>query len=179
MIPLTDWLVLCATGILWVALLTLPSGISRWVEMRTADLRFGLDPATKRGRLGIISIQEVLRLVVGSGLMGLSYWPIMTVISAVKAMPRSTARTVLGTAFVVIAGLLLFAVRVKNLRAYAVVEMVFALIVAAQTMNSLGDTVSPIQLVAVAAAVYLLVRGMDNFKRDWDARAAAKARPAV
>ena len=65
MIPLTDWLVLGATGILWLAVLALPNVISRWIEMRTSEVTFGLNRETRGGRWTMILSREILRILAG------------------------------------------------------------------------------------------------------------------
>jgi hypothetical protein len=64
----------------------------------------------------------------------------------------------------------LFAVKVRHLRSYATLELGFAVVLAAHTMWNLTDVIEPVQALGLLTAAYLIVRGLDNFKKDLDAR---------
>lgn len=89
-----------------------------------------------------------------------------------NAAGRPVVRTVLGTVFIVLLSSGLFFLKVKNLRTYACLEIVFAATVAAQTMYGLRDEIDGLQALGLLTASYLLIRGLDNFKKDLDERRA-------
>ena len=169
MIPLTDWLVLGAIGLIWLVLLFVPNLLQHWAYEHAEQIRLGMNLGPRGGYvfaalrgfvIGLIGVIPILLL----------YSPTMRLIDAISQLPRSTARTVLGTVFILMTAGTLVTVRVKYLRGYAVLEIMFGLAAAVQTMQSLQDTVSPVQLVGIVASVYLIIRGLDNFKKDVDAR---------
>jgi len=66
--------------------------------------------------------------------------------------------------------LLLFTLKIKYLRGYSVLEVIFALTVTYQTMSSTADLITPTQALGLLTSVYLLIRGIDNFRKDLDER---------
>ena len=80
------------------------------------------------------------------------------------------SRVIVGTVVVMVLSCLLFIMKVKALRWYALVELIFALTVSATTLYSLNDVESPLRLVGIGTAIYLIIRGLDNFKKDLDER---------
>ena len=93
-------------------------------------------------------------------------------------LPTALPRTVLGTALIVGLGSGLFVLKIRRLRVYAIVEITFAILLSAGTMYRMTDRVAPFELAALMAAVYVLIRGMDNLKKDLDTRSAEKAKPS-
>ena len=84
-------------------------------------------------------------------------------------------RMVFGTIFVILMAALLFALKVVRLRIYALLEIAFGVTATGQTTYGLKDVISPIQLLTILTSAYLLIRGLDNFKKDSDARKERKA----
>lgn len=78
--------------------------------------------------------------------------------------PSALTRVTLGTTALAVVAAALFWVKARSLRTYAIVELVFALIVAGKTMFDLQDFVTPLQAVSLMASVYLMVRGAENLK---------------
>lgn len=79
---------------------------------------------------------------------------------------------VFGTLLIIALALILFALKQKVLRAYALIEILFGIALAAQAMYGLADVFEPVRLFAVISGVYFLVRGFDNFKRHFDERSS-------
>ncbi len=87
-----------------------------------------------------------------------------------EKMQGPVARVVLGTFLIVLLSGILFVVKLRWLRAYAVLELLFAVSVTGGTMYTLGDEIQPVQVLVLPASAYLLIRGLDNFKKDLDER---------
>lgn len=64
----------------------------------------------------------------------------------------------------------LFFLKVSYLRIYSLLEIGFALTLSARTMWNLGDEIDPMEALGIMTAAYLVIRGLDNFKKDLDAR---------
>jgi len=127
----------------------------------------------KRRPYRIAGIKSFVPVFISVVVMGLGTWGAI----AVHDLGRPIARTVLGSVLLLFLSSLLFWLKVTALRIYAYLEMAFALVVSAQSMYSLGDVVEPIRLFGLLTAIYFMVRGMDNFKKDLDER--RKQRPAT
>ena len=56
-----------------------------------------------------------------------------------------------------------------------ILEIAFALAVAAQTMYGLKEEIEPPQILGCLSSLYFLIRGLDNFKKDFDTRAKVKS----
>jgi hypothetical protein len=69
--------------------------------------------------------------------------------------------------------LVMFTVKVHALRVYAVIELLFAIAVLVQAIGAISKDADTAQTLTLIAGVYLLIRGMDNFKKDMDARRLA------
>jgi len=85
-------------------------------------------------------------------------------------------RTVFGTLGAIIMAGSLFTMKVRELRTYALVELAFAVILAATTLFRLKNSILFEELLTIGAAIYVMIRGMDNFKKDFDER-NAKEKP--
>jgi len=59
-------------------------------------------------------------------------------------------------------------VKSRWLRTYASLEICFAVLVVSSTMAKLGDEIAPLELLQIGAGGYLIVRGLDNFKKRSD-----------
>lgn len=64
----------------------------------------------------------------------------------------------------------LFFLKVNYLRIYSLLEISFALTLSARTMWRLGDEIDPMEALEIMTAAYLIIRGLDNFKKDLDTR---------
>jgi hypothetical protein len=73
-------------------------------------------------------------------------------------------RTTLGTVCVIILAALLFALKLKNLATYALLELMVAITIAARTMNGLADSISPLDLTLILASAYVMIRSFDNLR---------------
>lgn len=69
--------------------------------------------------------------------------------------------------------LIMFLVKIHALRSYAVIELLFAIGVLVHSIESIKDDADTTQTLALLAGVYLLIRGMDNYRKDLDARKEA------
>jgi hypothetical protein len=87
----------------------------------------------------------------------------------VRADPK-TINMIAGTVVIVMMAIVFFILKNKLLRLYAVAEITFSLGVAIRTMSELGAEITGFQSLTIFSAVYLLIRGMDNFKKDLDER---------
>jgi hypothetical protein len=79
-------------------------------------------------------------------------------------------RTVFGTLVVVALASGLFFMKVTNLRAYASLELLFAAGMATKTMHDLKPQMQPSEMLTLGTSAYLIIRGLDNFKKDIDER---------
>jgi len=75
----------------------------------------------------------------------------------------AAAKTFFGTMTLLTLAWLLFVLRIKSLYWYAVLEILFGIVVAVHTIRGLGDVVVPSDLLLAGSAMYLLIRGFDNF----------------
>jgi hypothetical protein len=91
-----------------------------------------------------------------------------------SSMRSGAARSICGTIVILIVSAILFRVKVTDLRTYAILECAFAMTACFMTMKGMADQVQPVQLLALATSAYLVIRGMDNFKKDLDERKASK-----
>jgi hypothetical protein len=71
---------------------------------------------------------------------------------------------------VLLGGALAFAVRLWLRRVYGMVEVVFALIVTWKTVSDIADLSTLESSLALGAAMYLVVRGLDNWMQGVEAR---------
>jgi hypothetical protein len=110
-------------------------------------------------------------LVGGTGLLWLA---LLKGWAFADQVPRLLVRTTLGTVLIVGLASALFVLKTHRLRTYAAIEILFAVVLSIGTTYRMGDDVAPFDLAALVAAVYVLIRGMDNFKKDRDERAATK-----
>lgn len=85
-------------------------------------------------------------------------------------LKSGAVRSLFGMVLVGIAAFILFRMKVAWLRGYAVIEMLFASVFSARTLFLLTDQINPVESLTVMAGIYLMVRGMDNFKKDLDER---------
>lgn len=74
-------------------------------------------------------------------------------------------RVILGTISVVVFSSVLFLLKVEGLKYYSILEILFAIAFCASTLYSLNDVESPFRLIGVGSAVYLIIRGLDNYRR--------------
>jgi hypothetical protein len=93
--------------------------------------------------------------------------------SALSRSPREYLRVGVGTVVVFLFSSLLFQLKVRKLRTYAYLEVIFALAVCAQTLKTMGDTIQPIQMFGLMTSSYLIIRGFDNLRKAREARLAA------
>jgi hypothetical protein len=93
---------------------------------------------------------------------------------ALPLMSRPILRVALGTVVIVLMGSVLFWVKLKQLRYYALIEGAFALGVCIQTLVGFSDYISPAQVAGLFAAAYLFIRAADNFHKDLEKREADK-----
>jgi hypothetical protein len=90
-------------------------------------------------------------------------------------MPATSQRVLSGCVFILTAAGLLFFLKVKAPRYYALLEISFAILFAAATMYKMNDQIEPSDAAVIGTAIYLLIRGMDNFRADLIARRLKKA----
>src|ERR1017187_10168004 len=108
--------------------------------------------------------------LIGAGI----FW---TVRDRLLAMPATFQRVVCGSVFILTIAGLLFLLRMKALRSYAVMEISFGLAFSAATLYRMKDQIEVVEATVLGTAIYLLIRGLDNFKKDLDER--NKGRKAV
>jgi len=101
-----------------------------------------------------------------------------------EGLPHAAQRIIGGGVFVVTVAGLLFSLKVKGLRYYALLEMAFALASSIATLYKMQDQIQLADAAVLGTAIYLLIRGLDNFKKDVDdrkqkAEEAAKAATAA
>ena len=89
---------------------------------------------------------------------------------AARRLPTTFPRVVFGTLFVAALAGALFVVKDRWLRVYASMEVAFALLFVGHTMRMLGDEIAPLEILQIGAGGYLIVRGLDHFKKGLDAR---------
>lgn len=88
---------------------------------------------------------------------------------SVGALPLSfPLRSAAGAALVCAAGIGMYVLKTQHLMVYSILELIFATAVAAHTINGLSDNVAPIQMLGLLTAAYLVIRGIDNFKKGWE-----------
>jgi len=75
-----------------------------------------------------------------------------------------------GLIAIVLIAIQLFRIKLASLRLYAILEVAFGLISAQQTVGKLKDTISPVEALTLFASAYLLIKGMDDYKKDRDER---------
>lgn len=61
----------------------------------------------------------------------------------------------------------LFTIRIHRLRSYAVIEIAFGLATCWDTIARSGNYIDPLKL---GTSVYLMIRGLDNMRKDIDER---------
>jgi hypothetical protein len=83
---------------------------------------------------------------------------------------RNVTRVGGGTVLVSSVAGALFYLKVNYLRIYSLFEISFALTLSARTMWRLGDEIDAMEALEIMTAAYLVIRGLDNFKKDLDAR---------
>jgi hypothetical protein len=93
------------------------------------------------------------------------------------ALAGPLIRCVFGTLLIIALAFILFVLKQKALRAYAIIEILFGIALAAQSMYGLADVVEPLRLFGVISGVYFLVRGFDNLRRHFDERSSPPSEP--
>ena len=89
-------------------------------------------------------------------------------------------RTLFGTLFVLALARGLFFVKVHHLRTYACMEILFATGMAAKTMHDMKAEIPPVDMLTIGTSAYLVIRGMDNYKKDLDTRkVSTQAQPVA
>jgi len=163
MIPLTDQLVLVATIVLWCSVFLIVVGLEGMVERWW----------TRKGHASLSGNGFILLAVpfFTAGFVALAFE------EYAGQVPTPFLRVVLGTMFVSALAAALFVVKGRWLRVYAAMEIAFALLVVGHTMRLLGDQIAPIETVQLVTGGYLIVRGLDNFKKGLDAAKEENGRP--
>jgi hypothetical protein len=97
-----------------------------------------------------------------SGLACFNVFAVLYGIRFISCVPTPVVRVLVGTLFIAAIASILFFVKLTWVQAYAVLEIGFALAVAAQTMYSLTDTINPVQSLGILTSAYLMIWGLDN-----------------
>jgi hypothetical protein len=169
MIPLTRTIDLLLKGVAVTFLGVVAALMSATLARAQRDLRGWLRPgAATRDHDRRLGKRDALTTAVG----------VLTLIVAVVAyrLPDQQLRTLTrvggGTILVSSVAGALFFVKVNYLRIYSLLEISFALTLAARTIWRLGDEIDALEGLEIMTAAYLVIRGLDNFKKDLDARRA-------
>ena len=97
----------------------------------------------------------------------------------VLRMENPTLKVICGTVAVATVAGGLFALKVWDLRSYAVIELAFATGLTVLTMNGLPEHIPVLQAVSLIGSAYLFAKGMEDFKRDLDSRPPMSKGPFV
>jgi hypothetical protein len=111
-----------------------------------------------------------LATLIGHGLSKPSAFAKIQNAIAVAASPLGAYITFVGTLLLAVFGYFLFVIKVKNLLFYAYLEITFALTSCYITVQ----TISTNRATVTIAALYLVVRGLDNRKKAIEEIAKAK-----
>lgn len=162
MIPLTDFeRVMGFMGINLIVLLILMA-FGFYVMM------YGVSKLSARKNATLSSLIWIVGALVVSESLTRASKAFMTFTVPVSInLPSPIIRSWVGTTAVLIAAGLLFLLKSKALRYYAYAEIFFGIVVTSRTMSAMHDEVSPSDLLLIGTALYLLIRGMDNFKTDY------------
>ena len=82
-------------------------------------------------------------------------------------------RVVVGVVFLVLNGVVLFAMKIGFLWHYAVLELTFAVFVGGVALYRLQQPFVAIDALSIMTSLYLLVRGLDNLNNSYNERLAA------
>lgn len=88
----------------------------------------------------------------------------------IKHSPPYNVRVFGGTAAVFLLAAWLFRLKIRRLRWYALLEISFGLVATEQAITRLADRIQPVDVLTLLTSAYLLIRGMDNFKKDMEER---------
>jgi hypothetical protein len=104
-----------------------------------------------------------------------SFWALVLgwlpgAVGVLRPVDPTTIHRVLGTGGVVLGGLLAFALRLWLRRVYGMAEVAFAVVVAWKTVGDVAQLSALQSSIVLAAAVYLVVRGLDNWLHGVEAR---------
>lgn len=83
-------------------------------------------------------------------------------------------QTIVGVGVVLLVGIIAFALRLWLRRIYGMAEVLFALVVAWNVLNASNQLSTFQALIALVSAVYLVVRGLDNWLQGVEARDGVK-----
>jgi hypothetical protein len=170
-IPLTKWLVWAVVAIAALGFLGALSAAQTYINDKR-KAKGGNRLETIALFIGLILVGAVGRLIwVEISLSDVADW--------LQFQTGSLSRIVLGTGLVITLAVVLFIVKIIRLRFYAVIEILFAIFGTVHTMSKLKDVIEPVELLTIFTAVYLLIRGLDNFKKDLDERKRLSTRAAV
>ena len=97
-----------------------------------------------------------------------------TALFYIHRMQPSISRVLLGMGIVLIFSMLLFYVKVSNLKLYAVGEGLFAIIYCGVSISKMGDKFATAEFVALVSSIYLMIRAMDNYQKSRDEKKKAK-----
>lgn len=116
------------------------------------------------GRRGVYWVVNWFAIVPGSGVFLLAVW------LWAQSANRVLVKTTFGTLAVILLASGLFYVKIAALRLYAIVELMFALVMALKGIRDLrSDVLSP-DMLAIGSSAYLIIRGLDDLKKDFDER---------
>ena len=73
----------------------------------------------------------------------------------------------------------MFLLKVQGPRYYALLEIGFGIAFSASTLYKLQDQIRTADAAVLGTAIYLLIRGFDNFKKDLDERRKRKAKEPI
>jgi hypothetical protein len=115
-----------------------------------------------------------LEVNLAASLINMAIWiPAYYGIKHLQYVPAEVVR-ICGCLLIIIAiSVGAFYSKMKYLRAYAIGEVLFGVIAAGLTMYSLSNDISIAQVPIFFTSAFLLVRGLENFTKDRDARKAA------
>jgi hypothetical protein len=165
-IPLTDSFVALISGLIditdaFLLLVLYGAGHAVWQRRKSlfprTDIGWYLFP--RRGLLGLLVAPVLI-------------WGLRELQVSLPHLPHTAARVSSGLFVIALLSGLLFAMKIRALRWYAILEGVFALWVCVSTLYGMADRIQPVQIGSLFASAYLFIRAADNFKKDWDAKKA-------
>jgi hypothetical protein len=93
-----------------------------------------------------------------------------------RPLKPSLFQTIVGVSAVLLVGIAAFSLRLWLRRAYGIAEVLFALVVAWNALSSRNQLSTFQALIALASAVYLVVRGLDNWLQGVETRHGTRLR---
>jgi len=94
----------------------------------------------------------------------------LALVAAIAIELLIVPKVIAGTLCVLLGAGILFVFKIRTLRLYAALELIFAVSITIKTIAGLKDAVVPTELLTLLVSAYLVIRGLDNMHKALESR---------